>query len=44
MDSLQQVLAQISGVLLGKHDQVRLAVTCLVAGGHLLIEDFPGVG
>ena len=44
MGSLQQVLAQISGVLLGKHDQVRLAVTCLVAGGHLLIEDVPGVG
>ena len=44
MGSLQQVLAQISGVLLGKNDQVRLAVACLVAGGHLLIEDFPGVG
>jgi len=44
MGSLHQVLTQINGVLLGKHDQVRLAVTCLVAGGHLLIEDFPGVG
>lgn len=44
MGSLHQVLTQINGVLLGKHDQVRLAVACLVAGGHLLIEDFPGVG
>ncbi len=44
MGSLHQVLSQINGVLLGKHDQVRLAVACLVAGGHLLIEDFPGVG
>ena len=44
MGSLHQVLAQINSVLLGKNDQVRLAVACLVAGGHLLIEDFPGVG
>jgi MoxR-like ATPase len=29
---------------MGKEEQIRLAVTCLVAGGHLLIEDVPGVG
>ena len=38
------VLAQIDGVVLGKAHQTRLALTCLLAGGHLLIEDLPGVG
>ncbi len=37
-------LAQINGVVLGKPRQTRLALTCLLAGGHLLIEDLPGVG
>ena len=31
-------------MILGKQHQLRLAVTCLLAGGHLLIEDLPGVG
>jgi len=31
-------------VILGKDDVVRAAVTCFVAGGHLLVEDVPGVG
>jgi len=35
---------QVNGVLLGKSDAVRLAFTCLLAGGHLLIEDLPGMG
>src|SRR5699024_10765461 len=35
---------QVNRVLLGKPRQVRLALTCLVAGGHLLLEDVPGVG
>lgn len=34
----------ISTIILGKDDQIRLALTCLVAHGHLLIEDLPGVG
>jgi MoxR-like ATPase len=38
------VLAQIDAVVLGKAHQVRLALACLLAGGHLLIEDLPGVG
>ncbi|MGH8162967.1 MAG: AAA family ATPase, partial [Rhodanobacteraceae bacterium] len=41
---LDAALAQINGVLLGKQRQVRLAFACLFAGGHLLIEDVPGVG
>ena len=43
-DALQQVVASISRVLLGKEHQVRLALACLLARGHLLIEDLPGVG
>ena len=35
---------QVSQVVVGKDQQVRLALTCLLAGGHLLIEDVPGVG
>ena len=41
---LPQVLAQLERVLLGKRRQVELAVACLLARGHLLIEDVPGVG
>ena len=41
---LDQVLAQIDAVVLGKPQQVRLAVACLLARGHLLIEDLPGMG
>src|SRR5690606_13893445 len=39
-----QVLAVINQVLLGKEHQVSLALTCLLARGHLLIEDLPGMG
>lgn len=31
-------------IILGKEQQLRLALTCLLARGHLLIEDLPGVG
>ena len=41
---LQAVVQQIEGVVLGKATQVRLAVACLLARGHLLIEDLPGMG
>jgi MoxR-like ATPase len=46
--SLQQrldaAIAQVNQVLLGKARQVKLAFACLIAGGHLLLEDVPGVG
>ena len=42
--ALQQALAQINQVVLGKETQVRLCLACLLARGHLLIEDAPGVG
>lgn len=41
---LDRALAQVNRVLLGKPHQVKLAFTCLIAGGHLLLEDVPGVG
>ncbi|TSA88136.1 MoxR family ATPase [Deinococcus detaillensis] len=37
-------LAQLDRVILGKAEQVRLSLACLLAGGHLLLEDVPGVG
>ncbi|MDH4284717.1 MAG: MoxR family ATPase [Gallionellaceae bacterium] len=42
--SLHKVITQIEQVILGKPHQVRLALACLLARGHLLIEDLPGVG
>ena len=41
---LDAVLDAVNQVLLGKEPQVRLALTCLLARGHLLIEDLPGMG
>jgi MoxR-like ATPase len=39
-----QVTDQIGGIVLGKTDEIKLALSCLLARGHLLIEDVPGVG
>ena len=36
--------ARLDEVVLGKRSQIRLALTCLLARGHLLIEDIPGIG
>jgi MoxR-like ATPase len=41
---LERLVATASQVILGKESQVRLALACLIARGHLLIEDLPGVG
>ncbi|MFS2127999.1 AAA family ATPase, partial [Pseudomonas sp. Pseusp97] len=41
---LENCLKAVDQVLLGKEVQVRLALTCLLARGHLLIEDLPGMG
>jgi MoxR-like ATPase len=40
----EKVVGQIGTVVLGKERQIRLALTCLFARGHLLIEDLPGIG
>ncbi len=41
---LEGCLAAVNEVVLGKKPQVRLALACLLARGHLLIEDLPGMG
>jgi len=41
---LEDCLQAVNRVVLGKEPQVRLALTCLLARGHLLIEDLPGMG
>jgi len=41
---LQPAMDAANRVILGKEEQIRLAMACLLAGGHLLIEDLPGVG
>jgi MoxR-like ATPase len=38
------LIKQLSSIILDKDSEIKLAVTCLLAGGHLLIEDVPGVG
>lgn len=43
-DLVDQSVEEIAKVLLGKKHQIKLALSCLYANGHLLIEDFPGVG
>src|SRR3954462_13195092 len=42
--TVQRVVQQAGRVILGKEPQIRLALACLLARGHLLIEDLPGVG
>ena len=41
---LNEIVDAVSTVLVGKEYQTRLAVACLLADGHLLIEDLPGMG
>jgi MoxR-like ATPase len=42
--SLLKAQQQVNALLLGKAQQVRLAFVALLSGGHLLVEDLPGVG
>ena len=41
---IDSAVKEIGKILLGKEPQIRLALCCLVARGHLLIEDLPGMG
>jgi MoxR-like ATPase len=41
---IQDITEAASQIVLGKQTEIRQAITCLLAGGHLLIEDVPGVG
>jgi MoxR-like ATPase len=42
--ALECAIAQVNRLVLGKRAEVELAFACLLAGGHLLIEDLPGLG
>jgi MoxR-like ATPase len=41
---MSDITARIGQILLGKEEQVKLALACLLSRGHLLIEDLPGMG
>lgn len=42
--NIKQILDALNNIILGKDPQIKLAITCLLANGHLLIEDLPGMG
>ncbi|UCH97050.1 MAG: MoxR family ATPase [Candidatus Aminicenantes bacterium] len=41
---MDKILSQVGQIILGKDKEIRMVFTCLLAKGHLLIEDIPGVG
>lgn len=43
-NTIDNIVAQVNQVILGKELQIRLVLTCFLARGHVLIEDIPGVG
>jgi MoxR-like ATPase len=44
LEKIRDCASRISAIIVGKDLQIRQSLTCLLAGGHLLIEDAPGVG
>ena len=44
IQEIEASLNELNKVILGKEQQVRLALTCVLASGHLLLEDLPGMG
>jgi MoxR-like ATPase len=43
-DTFASIVRNIERAILGKTEAIRLSVTCMLAEGHLLLEDFPGTG
>lgn len=43
-NTINAIIQAASQVILGKESHIKLSLTCLLAGGHLLIEDLPGMG
>ena len=43
-DTFEAMTQNMERAMLGKRHVIRLALTCLISEGHLLIEDFPGTG
>ncbi|MGO2892304.1 MAG: AAA family ATPase [Enterococcus devriesei] len=44
LDKITDLISEIEKVILGKRDVIQLTVAALLAGGHVLFEDIPGVG
>jgi MoxR-like ATPase len=44
LEKIRDCASRIAAIIVGKDLQIRQSLTCLLAGGHLLIEDAPGVG
>jgi MoxR-like ATPase len=44
VELIETTIAQLGRIILGKERELRLCIACLLARGHLLIEDIPGVG
>jgi MoxR-like ATPase len=42
--TLEQLIANLDAVIVGKQDAIRLVLVALLSGGHVLLEDVPGVG
>lgn len=42
--TLDKIVAAVGEVILGKEDKIKMALACMLARGHLLIEDLPGMG
>ena len=42
--SAQALISEVEKVVIGKHNEIVLLVTAMLAGGHVLIEDVPGTG
>jgi len=43
-NTIDKIVTEMNRIILGKEMEIRLVFTCLLAKGHLLIEDIPGVG
>lgn len=43
-NQIQNIITQVSQIIVGKQEQIKVALTCLFCNGHLLIEDLPGMG
>ncbi len=43
-DKINELITQVERVIRGKRHQVEMVITCLIAGGHILMEDNPGTG
>ena len=44
VQAIQQLVGQMEKVIRGKRRQIEMVITCLLAGGHILMEDNPGTG